>query len=84
MGANREEGDRLVGDREIAERLSMSPSTVRQQRRRRKHGMSHFLTIDSVKVGEKSVRYWAKEVDAFFASLKAANDNDAADEGGEA
>ena len=84
MGTDEKKSDRLVGDREIAERLSMSPSTVRNQRHRRKHGKSHFLTIEPVMVGGKSPRYWETDVDAFFASLVAANDNNAANEGDQA
>ena len=82
MGTDEKDGDRLAGDAEIATRLSMSRSWVRKQRHRRKHGKSHFLTIEPVMVGGKSPRYWATEVDAFIETLKPAND-DAADEGGE-
>lgn len=72
----------LLNDKALAGRLSMSASYVRGQRHRRKYGKPHSMTIEPVWVG-KSPRYRETDVDAFVASLEAANGNNAADEGGQ-
>ena len=71
--------DRLVGDDEVANRLSMSRSWVRRQRSKRRKRQPHVLAIDPIKIGERSVRYLEAELDALVDQLTAANDNNAAD-----
>ena len=79
MGIDRKQADRLVGDDEVAKRLSMSRSWVRQQRSKRREGQPHVLAIDPIKIGERSVRYLEAELDALVDHLTAAHDNNAAD-----
>ena len=65
---------KLVNDKSVAAKLSMSPSWVRKQRSNRNHGLSHTLEIDPVMIGS-SPRYLISDVDAFIASLVTANKN---------
>jgi hypothetical protein len=60
----------LLNDRDIARRVNFSTEWVRQERYRRRDGKPHVLNIDPVIVGTKP-RYWAADVDAWFAALKA-------------
>jgi hypothetical protein len=63
--------DDLVNDKFVARLLDKSDSWVRQERRRRKLGQRHSLTIDPVMVGP-SPRYIRREVDELLRELKTA------------
>lgn len=58
----------LLTDKDLAQICGMSPSWVRQQRYRRRHGMDHALTIDPVMIG-RCPRYKAQEVEEWISSL---------------
>ena len=63
----------LINDRYVAERLSISPQWVRNQRWRRRQGLEHILTIDPVMIGS-SPRYRIEDVETWIAELDVAND----------
>ena len=84
METDRKKGNRLLRDREVADIFKMSLVWVRGQRHLRKKGEPHFLNIDSIKIGERSVRYWETDVLALRDSLQPANDNNAANAGDQA
>ena len=73
---------RLINDRQVANKLAMSPSWVRAQRFKRRHGLLHTFALDPVMVGA-SPRYTLQDVDAFIAELNPANDNSLMNKGGE-
>ena len=60
----------LLNDKEIARLLNFSTEWVRQQRRLRRTGRKHALTIDPVMVGEKP-RYDRDEFMGWYERLKA-------------
>jgi predicted DNA-binding transcriptional regulator AlpA len=51
----------LINDAKVARLLSMSPSWVRGQRYKRRHGLPHELAVDPVHIGA-SPRYVASDV----------------------
>ncbi len=59
-------------DQDIADIFSMSTSWVRMQRMQRRSGSNHFLALDPILIGS-SPRYRRTEVEAFLASLSAAD-----------
>jgi hypothetical protein len=61
--------DNLLNDTDITRALNFSDSWVRQQRRLRRKGQKHALTIDPVMVGEKP-RYTAEEFREWLQRLK--------------
>lgn len=58
----------FYNDKDIAYRLNFSPSWVRGQRHKRRHGQPHILDLEPRFIGG-AVRYVAAEVEAFIASL---------------
>lgn len=68
-------GRSLIGDREIADLLSLSQSWVRVQRYKRRHKLPHLLTIDPVLIGSVP-RYRIDDVNNWIKALVPANDND--------
>lgn len=58
-------------DKDIARLLCLSPSWVRVQRHKRKHGLEHVLSVDPIHIGS-SPRYIKTQVDALIASLMGA------------
>ena len=56
---------KLLCDKEIAHLLSMSPSWVRVERFKRRHGQPHCLNIDPVMIG-RSPRYKAHDVHSWM------------------
>lgn len=73
----------FLSDLEIAKIFKFSREWVRQQRYKRRHGQPHVLAIDPIMIGGVP-RYLNAHVLALIESLVAANDNNAADEGGQA
>lgn len=57
-------------DKDVAQRLSLSPSWVRGQRHKRARGLPHILNIDPRYIG-RCPRYLRKEVEAFIEYLAA-------------
>lgn len=55
-------------DKDIARILSMSPSWVRGQRHKRRHGLPHILNLDPRYIGS-CARYARAEVEAFIAAI---------------
>ena len=60
----------FYNDRDIAQRLNLSPSWVRGQRHKRSHGLPHILTLDPRYIGS-CPRYVAVEVESFIAAIAA-------------
>lgn len=58
----------FYSDKDVARRLNLSPSWVRGQRHKRKHGEDHILDIEPRYIGS-CPRYVAAEVEAFIAAL---------------
>jgi len=58
----------LLSDADIASKLSMSPSWVRNERFKRRHGQHHTLTIDPINIGA-AVRYRSADVNQWLESL---------------
>lgn len=58
----------FLTDKDVARRLSLSPSWVRGQRHKRKLGIDHVLKIDPRYIGG-CPRYVREELDAFIAEL---------------
>ena len=58
----------FYSDKDVARRLNMSPSWVRGQRHKRKHGQSHLLDLEPRYIGT-CARYVRAEVEAFVSSL---------------
>jgi hypothetical protein len=58
----------FYSDKEVARRLSLSPSWVRGQRHKRRHGEPHIFTVEARYIGS-CPRYVAEEVEAFIAKL---------------
>lgn len=56
-------------DKEVARRLSLSPSWVRGQRYKRAHGRAHIFDLEPRYIGT-CARYVAAEVEAFVASIE--------------
>ena len=61
----------FYSDKDIARRLNLSPSWVRGQRHKRKHGQPHILDIEPRYIGS-CPRYVADEVETFISSIVAA------------
>jgi len=57
----------LLRDRDVAERLAVSPVTIRKQRFDRRHGFPHWFTLDPVMIGS-APRYRISDVEAWLAS----------------
>jgi hypothetical protein len=57
-------------DKDIARKLSLSPSWVRGERHKRKHGLPHILQVDPRYIGT-CPRYVKAEIDAFVEALAA-------------
>ena len=60
----------FFNDKEVARKLSLSPSWVRVQRHKRAKGLPHILTIDPRYIG-RCPRYLASEVEEFVAGIAA-------------
>jgi len=60
----------FLTDKDVARKLSLSPSWVRVQRHKRAKGLPHILNVDARYIGT-CPRYLAAEVDAFVASIAA-------------
>lgn len=60
----------LLSDRDVARCLSLSPSWVRGQRHKRRHGQPHILTVDARYIGS-CPRYVRAEIDAFVQTIAA-------------
>ena len=56
-------------DKDVARRLNMSPSWVRGQRHKRRHGQAHLLDLEPRYIGT-CARYISDEVEALIANLK--------------
>jgi hypothetical protein len=64
----------LIGAAEVAAMISLSPSWVRGQRYKRRHGLPHILTVDAVMIGS-APRYRRAEIVTWINSLTSANEN---------
>lgn len=51
----------LIKDEDIADALSMSRSWVRAERCRRRNGQPHWLEIDPIDLGGRTIRYRAND-----------------------
>jgi len=71
----------LLNDKICARIVCMSPSWMRAERRKRKHGLPHTLNIDPVMIGT-SPRYRIEDVEASIAGLTPANGNSVSEKGG--
>jgi predicted DNA-binding transcriptional regulator AlpA len=60
----------LLRDREVAETLAVSRSTIRKQRFDRRRGAPHWFTLDPIMIGSVP-RYRASDVEAWLASQPA-------------
>ena len=58
----------FYSDKDVARRLGMSPSWVRGQRHKRKHGQKHLLDLEPRYIGT-CARYVRAEVEAFVAKV---------------
>lgn len=58
----------FLNDKDIARILNLSPSWVRGQRFKRKHGLAHILDLEPRYIGSLP-RYVRGDVDAFVASI---------------
>lgn len=59
----------FYNDKDIARRLSLSPSWVRGQRHKRRNGQPHILDIDPRYIGS-CPRYVVSEVEAFIGAIE--------------
>jgi hypothetical protein len=59
--------EQLLADAAVARTLSLSPTTIRQQRFRRRHNQPHWLTIDPVMIGT-AARYRSSDVEEWLAA----------------
>ena len=59
----------FLTDKDVARRLSLSPSWVRGQRHKRRKCLPHILDLEPRYIGS-SPRYVASEIEAFVASIK--------------
>lgn len=55
-------------DKDVARRLNLSPSWVRGQRHKRKHGLPHIMEVDPRYIGT-CARYLRAEIDAFIGKI---------------
>jgi hypothetical protein len=55
-------------DKDVARRLNMSPSWVRGQRHKRRHGKPHILDLEPRYIGS-CARYVREEVEALVAAF---------------
>lgn len=60
----------FYSDKDVARRLNLSPSWVRGQRHKRKHGLPHIFNIEPRYIGS-CPRYVVEEVEAFIAVVAA-------------
>ena len=60
----------FLTDKDVARKLSLSPSWVRGQRHKRKMGQPHILTVDARYIGT-CPRYVAREIEAFAEAIAA-------------
>jgi hypothetical protein len=67
----------FFNDKDVARKLSLSPSWVRVQRHKRAKGLPHILTIDPRYIG-RCPRYLACEVEEFMATIAAQSGGEAA------
>ncbi|WP_293862213.1 helix-turn-helix transcriptional regulator [Sphingomonas sp. SCN 67-18] len=58
----------FLTDKDVASYLNLSPSWVRGQRHKRRHGLPHILDVDARYIGS-CARYLRSEIDAFVAGL---------------
>jgi len=58
----------FLTDKDVARCLNLSPSWVRGQRYKRRHGLPHILDVDVRYIGS-CARYLRSEIDAFVAGL---------------
>ena len=58
----------FYSDKDVARLLNLSPSWVRVQRHKRKHGLHHVFDVEPRYIGS-CPRYLAQEVQAFIASI---------------
>lgn len=58
----------FLTDKDVARCLNLSPSWVRGQRYKRRHGLPHILDVDARYIGS-CARYLRSEIDAFVTSL---------------
>jgi hypothetical protein len=56
-------------DKDVARKLSLSPSWVRAQRHYRSKGLPHIFKVDARYIGT-SPRYVREDVEAFVTSIK--------------
>lgn len=55
-------------DKDVARRLNLSPSWVRGQRYKRRHGQPHIMQIDPRFIG-RSPRYLKADIDSFVDAI---------------
>ena len=67
---DRETDTIFVDDRWFADRIGMKQSTIRSERFKRRHGLPHWLTVDSVLIGSKP-RYRLSDALAWLKGRKA-------------
>lgn len=60
----------FYNDKDVARKLSLSPSWVRGQRHKRAKGLPHILQVDARYIGT-CPRYVRGEIEAFVSSIAA-------------
>ena len=60
----------FYNDKDVARKLSLSPSWVRGQRHKRTKGLPHSLNVDARYIGT-CPRYVRGEIDAYVAAITA-------------
>lgn len=60
----------FYNDKDVARKLSLSPSWVRVQRHKRTKGLPHILNVDARYIGT-CPRYVRSEIEAFVAAIAA-------------
>ena len=60
---------RLLTDKDVADRLSVSRNTIRTQRHYRLNGKPHWLTVDPIMIGS-SPRYRLEDIEEWLASRR--------------
>ncbi len=58
----------FLTDKDVARYLNLSPSWVRGQRHKRRHGIPHVLEVDARYIGS-CPRYLATEIEAFAKAI---------------
>lgn len=59
----------FYSDKDVARRLSLSPSWVRGQRNKRAKDQPHIFDLEPCRIG-RSVRYAAADVEAFVEAIR--------------